>query len=342
MISDQIADMRYAGMDAGIASWWGQGSKEDTRIPLLLKAAAGTDFRWSLYYEPESLGNPTSAEISSDLAHIASRFGTDPSYLRVNGKPVVFVYADGTDGCGMADRWAAGNTSGVYVVLKVFPGYKTCTTQPQGWHQYAPASATQSHTPDSFAVSPGFWLTTEASPRLARDLTRFDSDVAAMAASNARFQLVTTFNEWGEGTSVESATQWSTTSGRGAYLDVLHKHLASGASVTPTATATPTVTPTATVTPTVTPTSGSDPVIAAAGDIACDPTSGSFNGGVGTSSNCRQKATSDLMLGIPGLAAVLPLGDIQYEDGCAGQVHSLVRPQLGAAEVDHPSGARKP
>ena len=33
-----------------------------------------------------------------------------------------------------------------------------------------------------------------------------------------------------------------------------------------------------------------DPVIAAAGDIACDPNSSSFNGGNGTSSNCRQKA----------------------------------------------------
>ena len=164
VIADQIADMRYAGMDAGIASWWGQGSKEDSRIPLLLKAAAGTDFRWSLYYEPESLGNPTAAQISSDLAHIASKFGADPSYLRVDGRPVVFVYADGTDGCGMADRWAAGNTSGVYVVLKVFPGYKTCANQPQGWHQYAPASATQSHTPDSFAVSPGFWLTHRGLP----------------------------------------------------------------------------------------------------------------------------------------------------------------------------------
>ena len=58
----------------------------------------------------------------------------------------------------------------------------------------------------------------------------------------------------------------------------------------------------------------SDPVVAAAGDIACDPQSPSFNGGIGTTSNCRQKAVSDLMLdpaAFPGLAAVLPLGDNQ-------------------------------
>ena len=56
-----------------------------------------------------------------------------------------------------------------------------------------------------------------------------------------------------------------------------------------------------------------DPVIAAAGDIACDPSSSSFNGGNGTSSNCRQKATAALLTA--NLAAVLPLGDNQYYCG---------------------------
>jgi len=51
----------------------------------------------------------------------------------------------------------------------------------------------------------------------------------------------------------------------------------------------------------------SDPVIAAAGDIACDPSSSSFNGGNGSSSACRQKYTSDLLVN-GGFAAVLPLG----------------------------------
>ena len=50
-----------------------------------------------------------------------------------------------------------------------------------------------------------------------------------------------------------------------------------------------------------------------AGDIACSPSSSSFNGGQGTSSKCRQLATSDLLLsGNPD--AVLPLGDLQYEN----------------------------
>jgi hypothetical protein len=320
VVSSQIAEMQYGGMDAGIASWWGRGSKEDLRIPLLLQAAAGTGFRWSLYHEGESLGDPSASEIAADLSHIASSFASDPAYLRVDGKPVIFVYADAADACGMADRWAAGNTSGFYVVLKVFSGYGQCAKQPQGWHQYAPAVATDRQGTWSYAVSPGFWHRNESTARLGRDLARFDADVAAMAASGARFQLLTTFNEWGEGTSVESATQWATASGKGAYLDVLHKHLgARGVTPAPTSTTVgPSPMPT-TASPspatTTTPPTGSDPVVAAVGDIACDPTSSSFNGGAGTSTNCRHKAVADAIAGVPGLTAVLPLGDIQYEDG---------------------------
>ena len=55
-----------------------------------------------------------------------------------------------------------------------------------------------------------------------------------------------------------------------------------------------------------------DPVIAAAGDIACDPADPDFNGGSGTPSRCRQQATAALL---DGADAVLPLGDNQYEDG---------------------------
>ena len=55
----------------------------------------------------------------------------------------------------------------------------------------------------------------------------------------------------------------------------------------------------------------SDPVIAAAGDISCDPGNSPFNGGKGTSTSCRQKYTSDLLVNA-GLAAVLDLGDNQY------------------------------
>jgi hypothetical protein len=85
-----------------------------------------------------------------------------------------------------------------------------------------------------------------------------------------------------------------------------------------------------------------DPVIAAAGDIACSPSDPAFNGGIGNGTGCRQQYTSDLLVGA-GLSAVLPLGDIQYD--CArltdfagsfgpswGRVKPLMRPTPGNHE----------
>jgi hypothetical protein len=77
-------------------------------------------------------------------------------------------------------------------------------------------------TPYSYSISPGFNKAGEPAPRLARDPARWSRNVRDMIASNARFQLVTTMNEWGEGTSVESAQEWSSPSGHGLYLDTLH------------------------------------------------------------------------------------------------------------------------
>jgi hypothetical protein len=82
--------------------------------------------------------------------------------------------------------------------------------------------------------------------------------------------------------------------------------------------------------------------VAAAGDIACDPASRPYNGGLGSGLECRQLATSDLLVGA-GYEAVLALGDVQYDDGDAsafevsydaswGRVKSITTPVPGNHE----------
>jgi hypothetical protein len=70
-------------------------------------------------------------------------------------------------------------------------------------------------------VSPGFFKFNEVVPRLPRDLRRFKADLRRQVSSGARWQLVTTFNEWGEGTAVEPSIQWQTPSGHGAYIEAM-------------------------------------------------------------------------------------------------------------------------
>jgi hypothetical protein len=133
----------------------------------------------------------------------------------------VFVYADAADGCGMVDRWTQANTVNAYIVLKVFANYRDCTSQPDGWHQYAPAFPASSQERFSYTISPGF-NKAGAGLCLGRDIVRWRQNIRDMIASGAPFQLVTTFNEWGEGTAVESAQEWASASGYGAYLNALH------------------------------------------------------------------------------------------------------------------------
>ncbi len=94
---------------------------------------------------------------------------------------------------------------------------------------------------------------------------------------------------------------------------------------------------------------GRDPVIAAAGDIACDPNLTRFATGLGTSKACHMLQTSDLLLK-RDLAAVLPLGDTQYEDGALdkfqrsydptwGRLKALTRPVVGNHEYRTPGAA---
>ena len=86
----------------------------------------------------------------------------------------------------------------------------------------------------------------------------------------------------------------------------------------------------------------SDPVIATAGDIACDPTNSNFNNLNGSSGSCRMKYTSNLLTS-GGYAAVLPLGDNQYYcggylafqqsyDPTWGKVKSITHPAVGNHE----------
>jgi len=68
------------------------------------------------------------------------------------------------------------------------------------------------------------------------------------------------------------------------------------------------------------------PVIIAAGDIACDPANQLY---AGDEFACRHRETADLLAGRE-LAAVLPLGDLQYEDGSLEQFEAAYEPTWAA------------
>ena len=307
IIQAHIDAMLYANIEAGIASWWGQGTNTDNRMPSLLSAVSDNAFKWSIYYESEGQGDPTVSAITSDLTYIQDHYSNDPGFLRIDGRFVIFVYADAMDGCGMVERWHQANTMDAYIVLKVFPGYLSCPYQPDGWHQYAPANAVDSQGQYSYTISPGFWKKGEENPRLVRDLSVWRQSIRDMIDSGADFQLITTFNEWGEGTSVESAVEWATSLGYGAYLDALHNDGLVNASKY--------------YLPLINfkSISSGDPVVLAAGDIASCSSQG-------------DEQTAALLGNISG--TILTLGDNAYESGTIEEFNNCYDPTWGQF-IDH-------
>jgi hypothetical protein len=301
IIRQQISAMLYGNIEAGIVSWWGQGSATDNRMPSILSAAVGTPFKWSIYYEPDGVANPDGGTLNADLIYLRDKYSNDPAYLRIDNRFVVFVYADAKDGCAMVDRWQQANTVNAYIVLKVFPGYQSCANQPDGWHQYNPARPSASAGEYSYTISPGFWKAGE-NPKLGRDLVLWQQDISIMVASGARFQLITTFNEWGEGTAVESAAEWATSSGYGSYLDALHNIGQASINL-------------AQVPQSQT---GADQVVLAAGDIASCNTTG-------------DQQTAALIANIAG--TVITLGDNAYESGSASQFTNCYDPSWGRQKM---------
>jgi len=78
-----------------------------------------------------------------------------------------------------------------------------------------------------------------------------------------------------------------------------------------------------------------DPIVAAVGDIACDPNDANFNSGLGTASACHMLLTAGLASGwvsgkLPSDAAVLLLGDLQYEDGSYAKYQGSFDPSWGS------------
>lgn len=86
-----------------------------------------------------------------------------------------------------------------------------------------------------------------------------------------------------------------------------------------------------------------DAVLAAVGDMACDPSDSRFNSGAGTSIACAESRTSNAVVADTTVGGVLGLGDYQYDCGDAsdyavsynptwGRVDSIMNPVAGNHE----------
>lgn len=79
-------------------------------------------------------------------------------------------------------------------------------------------------------------------------------------------------------------------------------------------------------------TASSEVVVAAAGDVACDPGDPNYHNGTGTSTACRQLSTSNLLVN-GAFDAVLALGDLQYNSGSLSAFNEVYDPSWGRVKA---------
>ena len=95
IIERHMKQAKEAGIDTFVVSWWGINSYETKEVfPLILDKAEKYDLTVTLYYEKNER-NSSEARIEQglkDLKFIYQEYANHPAFLKVNGKPVIFIY----------------------------------------------------------------------------------------------------------------------------------------------------------------------------------------------------------------------------------------------------------
>jgi hypothetical protein len=225
VIKKQLGWMKQAGIQFGVASWFGpeSGTDDDMRtiFSTIMPASDNPhpDIKWAMLYEDEGSANPSVDTIVGDLNYIQQTYVSKPYYLKIDGKPVVFVYnSDATTNAEALDdlaRWKEARTkTGFYVVMldalfSVSPLEAGANpADADSWYHYAPGKYFDQLGSYSASVSPGYWKYHE-NPDVAeaRDPVQFETAVQQLKVANVPLKLITTWNEYPEGSGVEPATE---------------------------------------------------------------------------------------------------------------------------------------
>jgi len=101
-VGNEVAQARSAGIDAFVVSWQGLEAQEgfnDRRMRVVLEAARTTPLRVCAYTETYVANPGNNSRVPADpqtvfewLADLVDLYGSHPAYLRVEGRPVIFIY----------------------------------------------------------------------------------------------------------------------------------------------------------------------------------------------------------------------------------------------------------
>jgi len=221
-----IREAKAAGIDGFIASWWGLRTFEDQAFQVLLDVAEEEGFLVTVYYEDAQVYS----QIVADVSTIVSRYASSPAFFHVGELPVIFFYVRVTAKFTL-EQWETvfgtldGRGKSVFAVAdSLEPEFLSAF---QGLHTYNPVAAPLEEVAKLYrsvslaarirgalfaaTVLPGY---EEAAPRFnspkadRADGETYRSYWAAARSSKPQWILITSFNEWHEGSEIEPSEEF--------------------------------------------------------------------------------------------------------------------------------------
>ncbi|NMC21000.1 MAG: hypothetical protein GYA33_11340, partial [Thermogutta sp.] len=229
---------KQAGLDGWIVSWWGSGDFTDRAMGRILDACRNAGLEVTVYYETVR-GDKTPENAAREIVDLLTAYAKHPAWLRLDGKPVVFIYGRAVGELGLSGWLSAIDQvnrqyEGGAVLLgdqmsraaaRVFDGIHTYNTVGslagrdvhgvKTWCEETfpewVALAARRRRISTLTLIPGYDDTKIRKPGIAA--ARFEGESyraqwEAAIAALPDWVLITSFNEWHEGSEIEPSAEF--------------------------------------------------------------------------------------------------------------------------------------
>lgn len=219
VIQNHIEWAKRAGIDGFICSWWGINSVTDQNLQLIARLCQKYNFRFTVYLEQAE----HTQDLRKSIHYLDSMYSRHSHILQSEGKPTVFIYQRILDsipldsiraiqsGLAMINYgYKASNLSGFAGYHKFLPPFQN---SPQNRKIYQLARQIADSKGKIFAapVMPGFDNRSLETPGTLIDRNKgeyYKKLWDAVIAAQPDWVLITSFNEWFEGTEIEPSREY--------------------------------------------------------------------------------------------------------------------------------------
>jgi len=215
------------GVDGFVCSWWGIDSFEDIALRKIVRVANEENFNVTIYYE--SVRDISKEQIVNELSYVLRRYSGAPSFLKINGSPIIFIYSVSAYdrdpsfwGSVMEEVWFETGINATFIAdtfdtsyLRVFDGLHTYN--PIWVEDFNSTYVGEAKSVRLFGkiwvatVSPGYddrKIRVPGSYVDRRDGAYYEETWRGALASDPDMILICTWNEWHEGSEIKPSREY--------------------------------------------------------------------------------------------------------------------------------------